>query len=122
MYLAVIRQKQCYQFVIRESYWDRDCYRNRDLVDLGADPSRHIVYPGGRAYYIDPELEDRILDRGGAFDADALEELFWPFVDEDIRYAVDAFRKRWQPPERPAGPGTHNSVHLFDKRRIPFRR
>ncbi len=120
MYLAAIPEKQWYRFVIRESYWERDCYRSRDLVDLGCDPTEHIVYPGGRAYYVDPDLEDRILDRGGAFDADELEELFWPFVDEDIRYAVGSFRRRRQPPEREVDGAQNQAVHLFDKRRLHF--
>ena len=72
MYLAAIPEKQWHRFVIRESYWDRDCFRSRDLVELGPDPSQYIVYPGGRAYYIDPDLEDQIRDQGGDPDPDAL--------------------------------------------------
>ncbi len=122
MYLAAIPEKQWYRFVIRESYWDRDCYRSRDLVDLGCDPTEHIVYPGGRAYYVDPELEDLILDQGGTFDAYELEDLLWPFVDEDVRYAVGSFRQRRQPPQREIDGDKRLSVHLFDKRRIHFLR
>ncbi len=122
MYLAAIREKQWYRFVIRESYWDRDCYRSRDLVDLGPDPTEHIVYPGGRAYYIDPELEDRIRDQGSEPDPDQLDDLLWPFVDEDVRYAVGSFRQRRQPPERSEPTGNPPPVHLFDKRRVHFLR
>ncbi len=122
MYLAALPEKQWFRFVIRESYWDRNCYRSRDLVDLGCDPTEHIVYPGGRAYYVDPELEDLILDQGGTFDADELEDLFWPFVDEDVRYAVGSFRRRRQPPERKIDRDKRLAVHLFDKRRIHFLR
>ncbi len=122
MYLAAIPEKQWHRFVIRESYWDRDCYRSRDLVDLGCDPTEYIVYPGGRAYYVDPDLEDRILEKGGAFDADELEALLWPFVDEDIRYAVGSFRDRRKVPERQIAEAQRQTVHLFDKRRIHFLR
>jgi hypothetical protein len=122
MYLAAIPEKRWHRFVIRESYWDRGCYRSRDLVDIGPDPTEYIVYPGGRAYYIDPQLEDHILERGGAFDADELEDLFWPFVDEDVRYAVGSFRKRRQPPERTVADDRKQAVHLFDKRRVHFLR
>ncbi len=122
MYLAAIPEKQWYRFVIRESYWDRDCYRSRDLVDLGGDPTEYIVYPGGRAYYVDPDLEDRILDSGGAFDADELENLLWPFVDEDVRYAVGSFRSRREPPQRQVKNGQETTLHLFDKRRVHFLR
>ena len=122
MYLAAIPEKQWYRFIIRESYWDRGCYRSRDLVDLGCDPTEYIVYPGGRAYYVDPELEDQILDQGGAFDADELEELFWPFVDEDVRYAVESFRRRRPPFQRTVDRDKRLDVHLFDKRRVHFLR
>lgn len=122
MYLAALPEKQWYRFVIRESYWDQDCYRSRDLVDLGCDPAEHIIYPGGRAYYVDPELEDLILDQGGTFDADELEDLFWPFVDEDVRYAVGSFRQRWHRPQREVDRDKRQRVHLFDKRRVHFLR
>jgi len=122
MYLAAIPEKQGYRFVIRESYWDRDCFRSRDLVDLGSDPSQYIVYPGGRAYYIDPELEDHLRGQGADPDADALDDLLWPFVDQDIRHAVGAFRGRQAPREGPISSEALQPVHLFDKRRIHFLR
>jgi hypothetical protein len=108
--------------VIRESYWDRDCYRSRDLVELGPDPGEYIVYPGGRSYYIDPELEDIIRSRGGDPDPDQLDDLFWPFVDQDVRHAVEAFRRRQAPFEPPDIRERSQPVHLFDKRRIHFLR
>jgi hypothetical protein len=122
MYLAAIPEKQWYRFLIRESYWDHDCYRSRDLVELGPDPSQYIVYPGGRAYYIDPELEDRIRIKGGHPDPDELDDLLWPFVDEYIRHAVGAFRERQSPPAQPTVHSARQPVHLFDKRRIHFLR
>jgi hypothetical protein len=122
MYLAAVPEKQWYRFVIRESYWDRDCYRSRDLVDLGPDPAQYILYPGGRAYYIDPDLEDRIRDQGTEPDPDNLDDLLWPFVDKEIRHAVGAFRERQAPPAAPAAHANQQPVHLFDKRRVHFLR
>jgi len=122
MYLAALHEKQWYRFVIRESFWDHDCFRSRDLVDLGPDPSQYIVYPGGRAYYIDPDLEDHIRTQGGDPDSDELDDLLWPFVDEDIRHAVGAFRERQSPPDPPAEQNDRRPVHLFDKRRVHFLR
>lgn len=122
MYLAAVREKKWYRFEIRESYWDGACYRSRNLVDLGADPSKHIVYPGGRAYYIDPELEDRVLEEGGHPYPDELDDLLWPFVDQDVRYAVGAFRSRQSTPMRPVADGAVQKVHLFDKRRVHYLR
>ena len=122
MYLAAIPEKQWHRFVIRESYWDRDCFRSRDLVELGPDPSQYIVYPGGRAYYIDPDLEDQIRDQGGDPDPDALDDMLWPFVDKEIRHAVGAFRERQAPRESPVPSEALQPVHLFDKRRVHFLR
>lgn len=121
MYLAAVRDKRWYRFMIRESYWDGGCYRSRNLVDLGGDPSEHIVYPGGRAYYIDPDLEDEIRSRGGHPGPDELDDLLWPFVDEDIRYAVGSFRRR-QGSAETFSTAQRQPVHLFDKRRIHFLR
>lgn len=122
MYLAAVREKQWYRFEIRESYWDGICYRSRRLVDLGHDPAEHIVYPGGRSYYIDPDLEDRILERGGHPHPDELDHLLWPFVDQDVRYAVGCFRDRQAPRKPPPSEGADQRVHPFDKRRVHFLR
>jgi len=121
MYLAVTRARQRLNFVIRESYWEAGCWRSRDLADLGRDPAHHIVYPGGHAYYVDPALEERLQTCSTSFDADNLDDLFWPFVDADVRYAVEAFRKRRRrtPPATAAHPAP---VHLFDQRRLHFLR
>jgi len=122
MYLAAVREKRWYRFEIRESYWDGACYRSRNLVDLGGDPSEHIVYPGGRAYYIDPDLEDRIREQGGHPYPDELDDLLWPFVDQDVRHAVGAFRSRQSSPARPKADGAKQKVHSFDKRRVHYLR
>jgi hypothetical protein len=122
MYLAAVRKKRWFRFEIRESYWDGHCYRSRHLADLGPDPAEHIVYPGGRAYYIDPDLEDRIRNQGGHPGPDELDDLLWPFVDRDIRNAVGAFRERQRPSGSSAGDMRRQPVHLFDKRRMHFLR
>ena len=122
MYLAAVRKKQWYRFVIRESYWDHDCYRSRDLVDLGPDPGDYIVYPGGRSYYVEPDLEEQIRCRGGNPDPDELDDLLWPFVDKDIQHAVGAFRNRRPTARHRTSTGNGQPIHLFDKRRIHFLR
>jgi hypothetical protein len=122
MYLAAIQENRWYRFELRESYWDGACYRCRRLVDLGHDPSQHIVYPGGRSYYIDPELEDRIITRGGHPGPEELDDLLWPFVDRDIRHAVGAFRRRRWPHESSEAAEGRLPIHLFDKRRVHFLR
>ncbi len=122
MYLAAVREKTWYRFELRESYWDGTCYRSRHLVDLGPDPGEHIVYPGGRAYYIDPDLEEQVCEQGGHPYPDELDDLLWPFVDQDVRHAVDSFRRRTPPHRRTVPDEARRPVHLFDKRRLHFLR
>jgi hypothetical protein len=63
-------------YILCESYWDGDCWKSRRLMDLGPDPERHIVYPGGNSFYVDESLEERLRAKGSAVDSDELEELF----------------------------------------------
>ena len=57
MYLARKTISGIPYFFIRESYYDDACFRSRNLVELGPDPSRYIIYPGGNAYYFDEAIE-----------------------------------------------------------------
>ena len=38
--------------------------RSRDLFDLGTDPTRYIVYPGGNSFYIHEVVRDALAERG----------------------------------------------------------
>jgi len=125
-----VAQKQingaaCYY--IRESYPEEGYFLSRDLIDLGPDPGRFIIYPGGNSFYIDEFIEDRIHKLGIKFDSDALEDIFWPFLRPDIRRALEPFRsreKRHQSNRRKRRPleDPDASVHIFDKRRAHFLR
>ena len=66
----------------------------------GEDPSVHIRYPGGRSFYIDPEIEDVLEQRGVRVDSDKLENLFWPFVSPEVRYHLRGMRHRGDGPRR----------------------
>ena len=128
MYLARqrIRGKPCY--FIRESYKEGDCFRSRELFDLGTNPARYIVYPGGNAFYIDEVVEDTLCSLGVTGAADKLEDVFWPFVKPGIRRVLEPFRHRGQArrkkrsmtPEEEAE--SRRQLSNFDKRRIHYLR
>ncbi len=125
MYLAqtYINGKTCY--FIRESYPHGNYFLSRNLIELGPDPGRFIVYPGGNSFYIDASIEDRINVQGREADPEVLEDIFWRFLRPSIRRALEPFRnremrhrsgrKKWQAPEKP-----DPRIHLFDKRRYHF--
>lgn len=50
MYLARKHINGKTHYSIRESYKNNGCFKSRDLFDLGADPTRYIVYPGGSSF------------------------------------------------------------------------
>jgi hypothetical protein len=128
MYLARHLRKGQVQFSLRESYVDGDIFRSRDLLALGSDPSRHIRYPGGNAFYIDERIEERLHAQGVAGVADELETLLWPFVKPAIRRKVRYFyNRRAGHPRDPAfsdatATNSDKSIHSFDKRRLLYLR
>ena len=114
-------------YFIRESYSDGDDFLSRDLIELGPDPARFIIYPGGNSFYIDGIIEDRINERGQNADPDILEDIFWRFLRPDIKRALEPFRsreKRHQSNRRKPRPqeGPDARVHMFDRRRAHFLR
>ncbi len=121
MYLARLPDKKCgCRYVIRQSYDDCDCYRSRDLFDLGDDPSRYIVYPGGNGFYIDMAVEDAIAEQGVSVSQDDLETVFLPFLAPHIRRVIDGFdrKDRNRQPSDSCMPA--DAVHLFDRYRLHF--
>lgn len=127
MYVAQKKINGAACYYIRESYPEEGYFLSRDLIDLGPDPGRFIIYPGGNSFYIDEFIEDRIHKLGIKFDSDALEDIFWPFLRPDIRRALEPFRsreKRHQSNRRKRRPleDPDASVHIFDKRRAHFLR
>jgi AraC-like DNA-binding protein len=110
-------------YVIRESFRQQEAWLWRDLCELGTDPARHIVYPGGNAFYIDDAVEESIRSRGTEPAPEEMEEMFWPFLKPDIRYKLEPFRRQERrvkderkAPENPSP----ESPHLFDRRRAYF--
>ena len=127
MYLAQQNINGTTRYIIRESYSEGDYFLSRDLMDLGPDPARFIVYPGGNSFYIDEIIEDRINGLGKKADPEMLEDIFWRFLRPDIKRALEPFRgreKRHQFNRRKGRPQADPDarVHIFDKRRIHFLR
>ena len=127
MYLAQKIIKRETRYFIRESYPHEDNFLSRELIDLGADPGRFIIYPGGNSFYIDDVIENRINDLGKKVDPDKLEDIFWRFLRPEIRRVLEPFRsrdKRHQAYRRKKVPLEDLSaeVHIFDKRRVYFLR
>ena len=124
MYIA--RQKRgpkvCY--FIRESYFSDGFWRSRDLFNLGPDPSRYIVYPGGNSFYIDERIIEELAARGVKTDQWELEDLFLPFVKPHIRRVLGDFAYRSFVPTkrlpRREQLALQEGYHLFDCRRLLF--
>jgi hypothetical protein len=111
--------------MIRESLEKEGEFVYRDLVDLGSDPSRWIVYPGGNAYYVHESVEERLQDKGASFCDQDLDDLFFPYVRAEIRAKVEWVHRRGHRtrPTAPIAQGSERARHhLFDKRRILFLR
>ena len=116
MYLAKTRKNRTVNYMIRHSFLDGDIYKSRDLFDLGTDPARFIVYPGGNGFYIDPEVEDAIQKKGVPVSQDDLEIIFWDFVNPEIKRAVSGFQRSGTKKKKPL----NAPVHMFDKRRLVY--
>jgi hypothetical protein len=125
VYLARTNIKGRSHFYIRESYKEGDQFLSRDLFDLGTDPAKYIIYPGGNAFYIDPVIEDRLNAQGVALQYNNLEDIFWRFLDPRIQHVLEHFRHREALSRKSRKPGgkpakTEAPVHIFDRRRLHY--
>ena len=128
MYLKQRRRKDGLHYILSESYWDRDCWKHRDLMDLGINPEDFIEYPGGNSFYVSEDLQEELENKGVEYSADALEKLLIPFLDPEIRRVVEMFER----PGKHQGPWKtktddelldhQNTLHPFDKRRLHYLR
>lgn len=106
--------------MIRQSYADGDCYRSRDLFDLGDDPRQFIKYPGGNGFYIDTTVEETIADQGVDASQEDLEPIFIPFLKPHIRRVIDGFDRRARHCKRADSCIPAEAVHPFDRYRLHF--
>ena len=123
MYLARKHIKGRLHYFIRESYLHNGCLRSRNLFELGTDPTRFIRYPGGNAYYIDEVVEESLAAFGSTPTGDQLDDIFWAFLDPDVRIKLEPFRRREfraRQAKRPPVDASDDSRHIFDRRRLIF--
>ena len=120
MYLARKTIGKRIRYFIRDTYLDGDTLKSRDVFDLGGDPGRHIVYPGGNGYYYDDEVVAAIerLDLDPA--SEDLDRVFWDFLDPQIRRAIEGFQRPGKAVAMEAAPDLLPGIHPFDKRRLNF--
>jgi len=128
LYLRRVMFQDGYHYVIRESYGDGDCWKSKDLADLGSDPAEHIEYTGGNGFYFNTELEKKLQARGTRYSTEELECLFMPFLNPHIRRVIESFqahtkRQRcWKTSSEDELRQKQGRLHGFDKRRLHFLR
>lgn len=116
-----------YEFVLRESYPQGDWFACRDVANLGQDPGEHLVYSGGNSFYIDEQLIQRLRAQGVSTPYADLEDLFFPYVDPEIRIQLEPFRERsryrnWKRADESLRRRALEKTHPFDRRRLHYLR
>ncbi len=64
MYLARDFSKGKTSYLLRESYQDKGEIKSRDLISLGENPALFIKYPDRGSFYIDEEIEEKLMNLG----------------------------------------------------------
>ncbi|MEJ2656769.1 MAG: hypothetical protein P8012_06180 [Desulfobacterales bacterium] len=126
MYLALKQINGRTHYFIRETYSHKNRFLSRNLLDLGTDPGKYIVYPGGNSFYIHESVEEQLNVLHVYPKDDELEDIFWRFLEPDIRKALEPFRNRQinQKHRKPhkAKKTAPAKYHIFDRRRILYLR
>ena len=81
MYLSRNTIDRQTHYSIRETYADGDCLKSQHLFDLGTDPSKYIIYPGGKGYYFDDRVQDALKKQGLNPTQDDLDPIFFEFLE-----------------------------------------
>jgi hypothetical protein len=121
MYLAQTLNRRPTRFILRHSVQKRGKIVSRDLFDLGSDPGRFIVYPGGNAYYYDEVLTDALAAEGIASPDDALDRVLWDFLHPRVQRVIRGFQ-RPTPRRRKPTAAEVDRLHAFDRRRAYYLR
>ena len=116
-----------YEFVLRESYRRDDYFACRDVARLGQDPGDYLVSSGGNAFHIDEELIQLLRAQGVRTPYTELEDLFFPYVDPEIRIHLEPFRMRsryrnWKRADDSLRKRALEETHAFDRRRLHYLR
>ena len=124
MYLAKVQKNGQTTYILRESVKQGKQMVARDIFDIGPSPGAWIDYPGGNAWYLNPDLESKISSLADTFDSEQFESLFLPFLRPEVRRATQTFRQRsfkqYTPMNRAQKEAIARQVHAFDKRRAHF--
>lgn len=126
-YLKLVRYRNNFHYILRETYLDQGVLKFRDLMDLGPNPSTYVHYPGGNGFYFSPIVEKTLREKGVEVSSDDLEMVFRPFLDPWVRTVINRHQRAQRPRTRvPCDledlvPGQRN-VHLFDARRLYYLR
>ncbi len=106
-------------YSIRESYQDGDDLKSRHLFNLGTDPSKFIIYPGGKGYYFDDAVQVALKKQGLNPTQDDLDPIFFEFLDPEIQRVIRGFERTTT--KHPSHQSSDNqSHHRFDMRRVHF--
>lgn len=126
MYLARHKKRGKIHYTIRESFEKGGQFLSRNLFDLGLNPGQYIVYLDERSYYIDDEVTDALHARGVEADPEELDDIFWPFLDSEIKRTLGYVRQRAKARKQrkkissQAEKEARSRVHIMDKRRIHY--
>ncbi len=128
MYLAIVRDREGTRFVLRHSFQNREGgWESRDVIDLGKDPEEFINYIDDRVFLISQDVLDAIWEKGIEYEYEELEEIFWPFVDPEIRQTIEDFggirgrgHKRTRSLDKDELKKMQRGIHYFDRRRLLF--
>lgn len=120
MYIACSTINGRNRFFIRESFLENEIYYSRDLMELGENPGKFIIYANHMAFYIDESVEDHLSAAGMNVSQDELEDLFWPYLRPDVKYRFRYARSRSK--KETAGNTASHHFHMFDRRRLHFLR
>jgi hypothetical protein len=121
MYLAQTLDRRPVRFILRHSVHEDGQMVSRDLFDLGSDPGRFIVYPGGNAYYYAEELMDALTAKGVASPDEGLDKVMWDFLSPRVQRVISAFQRT---PARRRNPTAAevDRLHPFDRQRAYYLR
>lgn len=124
MYLEKKRINGVEHFFIMESYTEEGRLKTRTLFELGPEPEKYIIYPGGNSFYIDERIELSILEKGFKVDTFELEALMWDFVNPRLRMVLrqPVKKKSHGYISRKKLREAQKGIHEFDKRRLHFLR
>ncbi len=127
MYLARKRIKGKLHYYIRETFQAQEGLKSREILELSDNPADYIIYPGGRSFYIREDLAEDLNQAGAVTNQEELEEIFWPFLKDDIKRVQEPYRSRGKMKLRKKltvneQKALTRHTHLFDKRRIHYLR